>query len=49
MLATLMAMGTPEFTRCIAADNLDQAEALARQLGYHLLAAEPEISGERRA
>ena len=48
MLATLMAMRTPEFARSIASHNLDQAEALARELGYYLLAAQPESSGAIR-
>ena len=46
MLATLMALRTPEFA--LASDNLDQAAALARELGYHLLAAQPEGSGITR-
>jgi hypothetical protein len=48
MLATLMALRTPEFARSIASDNLDQAATLARELGYHLLAAQPEGSGITR-
>lgn len=35
MLAVLMDMGTREFTRWISSANLDQARALAKQLGYH--------------
>jgi hypothetical protein len=48
MLATLMALRTSEFARSIASDNLDQAEALARELGYYPLAAQPEGSGITR-
>jgi len=49
MLPTLMAMRTPAFTRSIASDNLEQAEALARELGYHLVVVEAEGSGTARA
>ena len=37
MLAVLMDLGTREFSRWISSENLDQARALARQLGYHLV------------
>jgi hypothetical protein len=37
MLAVLMDLGTREFTRWICSENLDQARALARQLGYHVV------------
>ncbi|MDQ4136877.1 MAG: hypothetical protein M3158_11885 [Pseudomonadota bacterium] len=37
MLAVLMDLGTREFTRWISAENLDQARALAKQLGYHVV------------
>ena len=37
MLAVLMDLGTREFTRWISSDNLDQARALAKQLGYHVV------------
>ena len=37
MLAVLMDLGTREFTRWISTDNLDQARALAKQLGYHVV------------
>jgi hypothetical protein len=43
MLAVLMDQGSPEFTRWISRDNLDQARALARQLGYHAV----EGNGDR--
>ena len=35
MLAVLMDQGSLEFTRWISRANLDQARALAKQLGYH--------------
>ena len=44
MLAVLMDLGTREFTRWISAENLDQARALAKQLGYH--AVEGASDGE---
>ncbi len=37
MLALLMDMGEREFTRWISNANLDQARALAKQLGYHVV------------
>jgi len=37
MLAVLMDLGTREFTRWISSDNLEQARALAKQLGYHVV------------
>jgi hypothetical protein len=37
MLAILMDMGHPEFSRCISAENRDQARALAQQLGYRMV------------
>ena len=37
MLAVLMDLGTREFSRWISSENLDQARALARQLGYHVV------------
>jgi hypothetical protein len=37
MLAVLMDMGAREFSRWISAANLDQARALAKQLGYHVV------------
>ncbi len=40
MLAVLMDMGTREFRRWISSANLDQARALAKQLGYHVVQGE---------
>jgi hypothetical protein len=40
MLAVLMDMGTREFCRWISRSNLDQARALAKQLGYHVVEGE---------
>jgi len=37
MLAVLMDQGLREFTRWIAAENVDQARALADRLGYRLV------------
>ena len=37
MLALLMDMGEREFRRWISTANLDQARALAKQLGYHVV------------
>jgi hypothetical protein len=37
MLAVLMDTGAREFRRWIATANLDQARALAKQLGYHVV------------
>lgn len=37
MLAALMDLGTREFCRWIASENLDQARAVARQLGYQVV------------
>jgi hypothetical protein len=37
MLAVLMDMGTREFRRWISSANLEQARALAKQLGYHVI------------
>jgi hypothetical protein len=37
MLAVLMDLGTREFSRWISSENLDQARALAKQLGYHVV------------
>jgi hypothetical protein len=45
MVATLMALRHPRFERTIAADNIEQARALAAKLGYHLLSAEAEDDG----
>ncbi len=39
MLAVLMDMGTKEFRRWISSANLEQARALAKQLGYHVVEA----------
>ena len=38
MLAALMETGTREFSRWIATANLEQVRALAKQLGYHVVA-----------
>jgi hypothetical protein len=43
MLAVLMDQGGIEFTRWISRANLDQARALAKQLGYHTV----EGNGDR--
>jgi len=40
MLAVLMDMGTREFRRWISSSNLEQARALAKQLGYHVVEGE---------
>ena len=37
MLAVLMDQGAREFTRWISRTNLDQARAIAKQLGYHVV------------
>jgi hypothetical protein len=37
MLATLMDQGIREFSRWISRANRDQVEAIARQLGYHIV------------
>ena len=37
MLALLMDLGGSEFRRWISTANLDQARALAKQLGYHVV------------
>jgi len=37
MLAVLMDLGTREFRRWISSANLEQARALAKQLGYHVI------------
>jgi hypothetical protein len=37
MLAVLMDQGVREFTRSISLANADQARAIARQLGYHVV------------
>ena len=37
MLAVLMDMGTSEFSRWISSANLEQARAVAKQLGYHMV------------
>jgi hypothetical protein len=37
MLAVLMDLGEREFTRWISRATLDQARALAKQLGYHIV------------
>jgi hypothetical protein len=37
MLAVLMDMGTREFRRWISSANLEQARALAKQLGYQVI------------
>ena len=39
MLAVLMDLGEREFSRWISSANLDQARALAKQLGYSVLEA----------
>lgn len=36
MLAAFMTQKTREFTRVIGRDNMEQARALARKMGYHL-------------
>lgn len=40
MLAVLMDLGEREFSRWISSANLDQARALAKQLGYSVLEAQ---------
>jgi len=42
MLAALMDLGTREFTRWISSENLDQARAVAKQLGYHVVEGNAE-------
>lgn len=37
MLAALMDQGMPEFSRWISRANLPQVEAIAKQLGYHVV------------
>jgi hypothetical protein len=42
MLAVLMDLGTREFSRWISSENLDQARALAKQLGYNVVVGDSD-------
>lgn len=37
MIATALATGAPQVTRQVSSDNREQAEMLAKALGYHVL------------
>ena len=48
MLALLMDMGEREFRRWISIGNLDQARALAKQLGYYVIESSSDgVDGTR--
>ena len=48
IVAALMGLGLPQFSRSVSASNVEQVRALARRLGYHVTACEGQDSGAVR-